>query len=178
LRANAECYRCGSSIPRGFHASIDRAVRACRRDWPARPSAQTAAEKNAVINAELPADQAALKSHVMFLASDAMARREAGSHEFDIAAQYVASQFYAAGLKPGGRRRLLSPEGAAGQLQARRQGSMAIDAQGRRRSRLVFGEDYRPGANPAKPSFTLTAPVVFVGYGITGSAATTTRAPT
>src|SRR3954469_8220555 len=60
------------------------------------------AQKNAILNAELPADQAALKSHVMFLASDALRGREAGSPEFDIAAQYVATQFYAAGLRPAG----------------------------------------------------------------------------
>ena len=57
---------------------------------------------NAIVNAPLPDDQAAMKAHVMFLASDAMRGREAGSPEFDIAAQYVAAQFYAAGLRPAG----------------------------------------------------------------------------
>jgi hypothetical protein len=66
------------------------------------PPAPTAMLDTAAINAPLPADQAAMKAHVMFLASDAMKGREAGSPEFDIAAQYVAAQFYAAGLRPGG----------------------------------------------------------------------------
>ena len=57
---------------------------------------------NAIVTAPLPDDQAAMKAHVMFLASDAMRGREAGSPEFDIAAQYVAAQFYAAGLRPAG----------------------------------------------------------------------------
>src|ERR1700741_4420672 len=57
---------------------------------------------NAIVNAPLPDDQAAMKAHVMFLASDAMRGREAGSPEFDIAANYVAAQFYAAGLRPAG----------------------------------------------------------------------------
>ncbi len=35
----------------------------------------------------LPPDQAAIKAHVMFLASDAMKGREAGSGEYDISAQ-------------------------------------------------------------------------------------------
>ncbi|MEG8037932.1 hypothetical protein QP166_00695 [Sphingomonas sp. LR60] len=62
----------------------------------------TPVERNAALNAPLPADQAAMKAHVMFLASDAMKGRDVGSPEFDIAAQYVAAQFYAAGLKPKG----------------------------------------------------------------------------
>ncbi len=129
--------------------------------------AQTAAEKNAVVNAELPADQAALKSHIMFLASDAIQGREAGSHEFDIAAQYVASQFYAAGLKPAGDDGAYLQKVPLVSYKLDGQGSMAIARKGATVS-LVYGEDYIPGANPAKPSYTLTAPVVFVGYGIVG----------
>ena len=63
---------------------------------------RSAAERNATITAPLPENQAAMKAHVMFLASDAMAGREAGTRDYDIAAQYVAAQFYAAGLRPGG----------------------------------------------------------------------------
>ena len=51
------------------------------------------AERNAVITAPLPEDQAAMKAHVMFLASDAMAGREAGSRGDDIAAPYVVAEF-------------------------------------------------------------------------------------
>ena len=69
---------------------------------PAPVTAPNTAEVNAKLAAPLPADQAAMKAHVLFLASDAMKGREAGSPEFDIAAQYVAAQFYAAGLRPGG----------------------------------------------------------------------------
>ncbi|MBX3565776.1 MAG: M28 family peptidase [Sphingomonas sp.] len=128
-----------------------------------------APEKNAIINAELPADQAAMKAHVMFLASDPMKGREAGTNEFDIAAQYVASQFYAAGLRPAGdegsflqKVPLISikPAGKGSMALTRRKGAPAID--------LVFGEDYYPGANAAQLDYSVTAPVVFVGYGIVG----------
>jgi len=126
----------------------------------------TPAEKNARLNAELPADQAALKSHVMFLASDALRGREAGSPEFDIAAQYVAAQFYAAGLRPAGddgsylqRVPLIGykPDG---------EGSMAITRKNAAPVALVFGEDFIPSANPARPLTQASAQVVFVGYGI------------
>ncbi|AQR74821.1 M28 family metallopeptidase [Sphingomonas sp. LM7] len=130
-------------------------------------AAPTPAQTNAIVNAELPADQAALKSHILFLASDQMRGREAGSAEYDIAAQYVASQFYAAGLRPAGddggylqKVPLLSYKPAD-------KGSMAIAGKGPSAA-LVFGEDYVPAGNPSKLDYTVTAPVVFVGQGIVG----------
>lgn len=41
-----------------------------------------------------------LKEHIYFLASDYMAGRVGPSHEYEIACQYVASQFAAAGVSP------------------------------------------------------------------------------
>ena len=141
----------------------------------AQPAAQTAATPPAssytpldvaALNAPLPADQAAMKAHVLFLASDAMRGREAGSPEFDIAAQYVAAQFYAAGLRPAGD--------AGGYLQnvplttykAASKGDMVWTAKGAQPQTLVFGEDFVPSANPAAAETSVSAPVVFVGRGI------------
>lgn len=132
-----------------------------------RPLAAVAAVAiaTAAVAQTLPADQAAMKAHVMFLASDAMKGREAGSPEFDIAAQYVAAQFFAAGLQPGGE--------AGGYLQrvplvrykaADRGEFVLTDGAGARP--LVVGTDYVPAANPAKTETRVSAPVVFVGYGI------------
>ncbi|RYE04394.1 MAG: M28 family peptidase [Sphingomonadales bacterium] len=126
-------------------------------------------EKNAILNAELPADQAAMKAHVMFLASDPMKGREAGTNEFDIAAQYVAAQFYAAGLRPAGDEGSFLQKVPLLSWKAAGKGSMSLVAKkGAAATDLVFGEDYYPAANPAKLDYTLTAPVVFVGYGLVG----------
>ncbi|MEP9401364.1 M20/M25/M40 family metallo-hydrolase [Sphingomonas silueang] len=120
---------------------------------------------NAEINAVLPPAQAAMKAHVMFLASDAMRGRDAGSPEFDIAAQYVASQFYAAGLRPAGddgsylQRVPLIKVGPADT------GAVSLAGQA-----LTFGQDYLPGVNPAAPETALDAPVVYVGYGVSSPA--------
>lgn len=130
--------------------------------------AQTAVEQNAVLNAELPADQAAMKSHVMFLASDPMRGREAGSAEYDIAAQYVASQFYEAGLRPAGDEGSYLQKVPLISYKPADKGAMAITRQRAEAVSLVFGQDYVPAGNPAKTEYTLTAPVVFVGYGIVG----------
>lgn len=120
----------------------------------------------AAINAPLPDDQAALKAHVLFLADDVLKGREASSPEFMIAAHYVASQFYAAGLRPAGD--------AGGYLQdvplvayrAADQGTLALTRAGVAPQPLVFGEDYTPGVVAGQASTTLDAPVVFVGQGI------------
>jgi Zn-dependent M28 family amino/carboxypeptidase len=44
-----------------------------------------------------------VKAHVAFLADDLLEGRGTGTRGYDIAARYVASQFAAIGLKPGGR---------------------------------------------------------------------------
>ncbi len=116
--------------------------------------------------APLPADQAAMKAHVMFLASDAMRGRDAGSGEYDIAAQYVASQFYAAGLRPmgddGGYLQTVKLLG----YKAASQGRMNWMPAGGAAQPLAFGTDYVIAANPAAAMTRLTAPVVFVGHGL------------
>jgi hypothetical protein len=123
-------------------------------------------ERNARLTATLPADQAAMKAHVMFLASDAMKGREAGSPEFDIAAQYVAAQFYAAGLRPAGddggylQRVPLVTYRAAGQ------GDFVWRTRGGAPVALAFGKDFVPAANPSRAETAVSAPVVFVGHGI------------
>jgi Zn-dependent M28 family amino/carboxypeptidase len=128
----------------------------------------TPAQKNAAINAALPEDQAALKGHIMFLASDQLRGRDAGSPEYDIAAQYVASQFYAAGLRPAGDEGSYLQKVPLLSYKPADPGAMAIADKGAAPAALTFGEDYVPAGNPANTKYSVTAPVVFVGYGIVG----------
>lgn len=126
--------------------------------------APTAAElqtRNGEINAVLPPAQAAMKAHVMFLASDAMRGRDAGSSEYDIAAQYVASQFYAAGLRPAGDDGSYLQKVPLIKVGPADTGKLSLNGQA-----LTFGQDYLPGVNPAAADTTLAAPVVYVGYGV------------
>ena len=116
--------------------------------------------------APLPTDQAAMKAHVMFLASDAMRGREAGSPEFDIAAQYVASRFEAAGLKPGNDDGGYLQHVPLVTYRAAGQGDFVWTPARGTPQPLVFGEDFVPSANPARAETSVSAPVVFVGYGI------------
>jgi hypothetical protein len=128
-----------------------------------RPSA---AAINAKVTAPLPADQAAIKAHVMFLASDAMKGREAGSPEFDIAANYVAAQFYAAGLKPGGDEGGYLQRVPMVTYKAADKGAMVWTPKGGTAQPLVFGEDYIPAASPLAAETKLSAPLLFIGRGL------------
>lgn len=137
---------------------------------PAAPAAAapqpTPAEQNAFVNAPLPADQAAMKSHVMFLASDAMRGREAGSNEYEIAAQYVAAQFYAAGLKPAGIDGSYLQPVPLLSVRPADKGTLTLTRGAAAPVTLTFGEDYLPAGNPERDVTALDAPVVFAGYGI------------
>ena len=124
------------------------------------------AERNAVITAALPEDQGAMKAHVMFLASDAMAGREAGTRDYDIAAQYVAAQFYAAGLRPGGDNGGYLQKVPLVAYNVADKGSALWTPAGGQPQELVFGEDFVPSPVPDKRETSVSAPVVFVGYGI------------
>jgi Zn-dependent M28 family amino/carboxypeptidase len=107
----------------------------------------------------------AIKGHVMFLASDAMKGREAGSPEYDIAAEYVASQFFAAGLKPAGDKGSYLQNVPLVAFKTDGESKLSV-TRGGTTLPLTYGVDYVPSANPRAKETDLSAPVVFVGYGI------------
>ena len=133
---------------------------------PAPAPTLSTAQRNAILTAELPADQAAMKAHVMFLAADAMKGRDAGSPEYDIAAQYVASQFYMQGLRPAGDDGGYLQHVPLISIKAGDKGSFAWSPREGAAEPLVFGRDYVPATNPAKAATLVDAPLAFVGYGI------------
>ena len=135
---------------------------------PAAPQPQqqlSPVQANAAINAPLPADQAAMKAHVMFLASDAMRGREAGSEEYDIAAQYVAAQFYAAGLKPAGDDGSYLQQVPLIGYKPKGEGQFSLVMNGKTIP-LAYGEDYLPAGDATKDVTQASGKLVFVGQGI------------
>jgi hypothetical protein len=112
----------------------------------------------------LPPGQAALKADVSFLAADALRGREAGTREYDIAAEYVAAQMLAAGLKPGAEGGWLQPVGLATWRPAER--ARWLLRRGGATIPLQFGIDFINQGVPATPDFRAAAPVVFAGYGL------------
>lgn len=110
--------------------------------------------------------QGRLKAHIEFLADDLLLGRQPGSDGYNIAANYVASQFKQAGLIPAGtqdsyfqqvplRQALLLPGSAELTF---KNGEQSTD--------FVFTEHFYTGPSLAYPDSSIEAELVFVGYGI------------
>lgn len=118
------------------------------------------------VAAEVSADANNLQSHLEFLASDALEGRDTGSRGHEIAAQYIAAQFKALGLEPAGDdgsyyqriafRRSSLVEGSA---------NMVVDT-GSDTVELEYGKEFLTGPSAYTTESSVTAPVVFVGYGL------------
>lgn len=102
-----------------------------------------------------------VKRHVAVLAADDMRGREAGTADFDRAADYVAKQFAAAGAKPAGDRGGWYQRVPMATAKPVNQGRITIGGQP-----LVFGADYIPGVSMTQAAVDVAAPVVFVGMGV------------
>ncbi len=109
---------------------------------------------------------AALRAHLRFLADDLLEGRGTGTRGFDLAALYVATQFEAAGLAPGG------PSGSYLQpvpLRSARVdegGSDAAWTRAGRRETLVYARDFVAFPNFHHERAEVESDVVFVGYGV------------
>ena len=110
-------------------------------------------------------EEAAMRGHVGFLASDEMKGREAGTAEYDIAARYVAAQFETMGLRPAGAKDSYIQPVPLVLFRAADKGSVKL-VRGAAETTLEFGVDYLPGASPLTPEMMKDAPLVFVGFGV------------
>lgn len=106
----------------------------------------------------------AIRAHAEFLSADLLEGRATGSRGYELAAAYVAAQFRQAGLTPVGDSYMQSVPlieasvvlpGSSASL--RRDGSTI---------NFEFSKDYLPSANFFSANSSLTAPLVFAGFGI------------
>ena len=108
-----------------------------------------------------------IESYMRFLADDGLQGREAGTQGYDDAAAYVAKTFAELGLTPAGdngtyfqevrlKRAYRDTQGAS--LTAQKTNGDIIP--------LSINEDFAIGASVTQPESTISAPVVFAGYGI------------
>jgi hypothetical protein len=116
---------------------------------------------------------AAVLEHIKFLASDDLKGRGDGSPELERAAEYIAQQFKAAGLRPGVKGRdWFQPFELVAGLSVGQGNELVIQGRGREAARFVLGSSYYPlSATPNdSPSVASAAlddmPLVFAGYGI------------
>jgi Zn-dependent M28 family amino/carboxypeptidase len=107
-----------------------------------------------------------IRAHMAFLASDLLEGREAGTRGYDIAAEYAAAQFGQLGLKPAGDKGSFFQTTPMISFRPADQGRAVLrDARGRE-TVLAVGEDFMVSSNPAQAEMKVTAPLVFVGYGL------------
>ncbi|HEV2569035.1 M28 family metallopeptidase [Sphingomonas sp.] len=105
------------------------------------------------------------RSHVEFLATDLMEGRDAGTRGYDLAASYVGSQFLGLGLTPAGSYGWYQQVPF---VEALRTGTASVSVGGRS---FDAAKDVAVGGSPLATSQELTAPAVFVGYGLDAPAA-------
>jgi len=107
-----------------------------------------------------------IKAHLEFLADDLLEGRDTGSRGYEIAAQYVATEFKKMGLQPAG------DEGSYMQRVPFRKGF--LNQQSTEANVTINGEtielkyplDYMMGASMAVTESSVKADAVFVGYGL------------
>jgi hypothetical protein len=108
----------------------------------------------------------AVRAHVAFLADDLLEGRDTGSKGHEIAARYVASEFAQLGLKPAGdqggwyqRIAFQKTDRAATPATLTVSGPAGT-------KRFTHAGDVLVGLNAAEPRLDITAPLVFVGFGL------------
>ena len=107
----------------------------------------------------------ALRAHVSYLASDELEGRMTGEPGYDMAAAYVAGQFEAMGLLPGGSDGWYQQVPfAVYQLPDDGVGVTLHTATGD--EALVYREDFSVSGDPLRESTSIRAEVAYVGYGV------------
>ena len=109
--------------------------------------------------------QEGIYAHLEYLADDALEGRMTGEPGYELAAQYVADQFAALGLEPGGN------DGWYQQvpLQSYRADPAGISLTLHRDNgdtELSFPEDFIIGGDKVRPTTRLSGELVYVGFGI------------
>ncbi len=118
-------------------------------------------------SAAQPTAAARIKADIAWLADDAREGREAGSKGYEAAAKYVAGRFEALGLKPGGANGSWFQQVPLRTSQRNLDLShMSITRKGGEKVDLINLEDYIVSTSPIEKA-EVSAPVVFVGYGVT-----------
>ncbi|HET7705795.1 MAG TPA: M28 family metallopeptidase [Thermoanaerobaculia bacterium] len=107
-----------------------------------------------------------IRAHMKFLASDLLEGRGAGTRGYDIAANYVAAQFEAAGVAPGAG-------GSYFQIIPFRKtipddrSTVTITPDGGPSMLLRYGDGFVTSGDPLHPDRTVEGRVTVVGYGVT-----------
>lgn len=107
----------------------------------------------------------ALEGHMRFLADDLLEGRGLGQRGHEIAARYVAAQFAGLGLQPAGEDGWFQRINFAERRFSSERETMVL-ARGEARTEWVNGKDVVLSPGNVEGAETITAPLVFAGYGL------------
>jgi Zn-dependent M28 family amino/carboxypeptidase len=151
-----------------FRTAILSAVSFVSLSVPVLLHAQSSPLPPAVQAAEKSIDAEKIRAHVRFLADDLLEGRGPGVRGGDLAAQYIATEFALAGLKPAGDNGTFFQQvdffGMTVKLDSTR---FALVPKSGSPIPLKFGPDYVVNNPRHTPVMDIDAPIVFVGYGVT-----------
>lgn len=139
------------------------ALAACQRE----PAAASAAAPDAAPPAPVAGTaQARIAGDVQVLAADDMQGREAGTPGYDKAADYVAQRMRAIGLQPAGDGGTYFQQVPLLQATRQQDGARLAVVHPQRTVELRFKDQFLPAPNYNAPASEVTAPAVFVGFGV------------
>ncbi len=108
----------------------------------------------------------AIEAHMRYLADDKLEGRKPGTRGFEMAATYVQNQLSALGLKPAGENGTYRQAVPLRRWQVREGASSLVLTQNGTSHALTYGKNFILNPNPDHAQSDVTAPVVFVGYGV------------
>jgi len=110
---------------------------------------------------------AGFRSHIRFLADDALEGRGTGTRGYEIAARYVAARFEALGLEPAGEKgTYFQTVPFLGSRNLPGSSAFALE-RGSNSHPLKVGEDLTLAADFQRDRAQVRAPLVFAGFGVT-----------
>ena len=115
--------------------------------------------------AQSPIDEDALRAHIKFLSDDLLEGRGTGARGGEIAAQYLAAQLAAMGLKGAGPNGSFFQQVSLVGVKADPDTKLNLSSNKGKES-LKFGDDYVAFTGAQTDDLRIDADLVFVGYGI------------
>lgn len=135
--------------------------------------AQTSSSEAAVQVAKTAIRPEEIRAHIRFLADSLLQGREPGTPGYDIAARYVATELEGMGLHPGVAGSWFQPVPLEKAVTDASASSLVLIVNGKAQ-KLVDAKDYilstwfaSPATKDGKAESDVSAPVVFVGFGVT-----------
>jgi hypothetical protein len=109
----------------------------------------------------------AIRGYMSFLADDLLEGRGTGTRGYQLAANYIGSQFESMGLKPGGTGGSYFQNVPFRRISLVQNGSSVSVKQGSNEQKLVYEKDFVMRGDPLRVDTMVEGPVVFVGFGVT-----------